>query len=208
MAATLKLVILGATGGTGRELVRQALARGHDVTALARDPSRIESSATGVLHRIKADVRDPASIAAAIGPSSTVLSALGATGGDSGVLSAGARALEAAGAGRILWLGAYGTGPSARAAGWATRALLSLMGARLADKVQADALVLGLGGVVFHAGPLSDAGISASRRTVPLRDAPRRFFPARVSRATVAAAMLDEAEQLRFQGEVAIPLAG
>jgi len=31
-------------------------------------------------------------------------------------------------------------------------------------------------------------------------------FPAKVSRATVAAAMLDEAEQPRFAGTIAIPL--
>ena len=33
-----KLLIVGATGGTGRELVRQALERGHEVTAFARVP--------------------------------------------------------------------------------------------------------------------------------------------------------------------------
>ncbi len=37
----MKLFILGATGGTGRQLVTQALARGHDVTALVRSPDRL-----------------------------------------------------------------------------------------------------------------------------------------------------------------------
>jgi len=80
------------------------------------------------------------------------------------------------------------------------------MGDRLKDKVAADTLVLGAGGTVFHAGPLSSAPLSIARRTVALDAVPRRFFPARVSRATVAAAMLDEAESPQFIGKTAIPL--
>jgi putative NADH-flavin reductase len=40
---TLKLVVLGATGGTGLEIVRQAIERGHSVTAFARSPERLKS---------------------------------------------------------------------------------------------------------------------------------------------------------------------
>ena len=36
-----KLTILGATGATGQHVVRQALERGHQVTALVRDPTRL-----------------------------------------------------------------------------------------------------------------------------------------------------------------------
>src|SRR5215470_17261935 len=39
---SLKLVVLGATGGTGLELVRQAVKRGHCVTALVRSPERLK----------------------------------------------------------------------------------------------------------------------------------------------------------------------
>jgi hypothetical protein len=38
----MNLTILGATGGTGRELTRQALERGHEVTAIARHPGRLD----------------------------------------------------------------------------------------------------------------------------------------------------------------------
>ena len=39
----MKLVVLGATGGTGLELVRQAIERGHSVTALVRSPERLRA---------------------------------------------------------------------------------------------------------------------------------------------------------------------
>lgn len=39
---SLKLVVLGATGGTGLEIVRQALERGHSVTAFVRSPDRLK----------------------------------------------------------------------------------------------------------------------------------------------------------------------
>jgi putative NADH-flavin reductase len=38
----LKLIVLGATGGIGFEIVRQAIERGHSVTAFVRSPERLE----------------------------------------------------------------------------------------------------------------------------------------------------------------------
>lgn len=37
----MNLLILGATGGTGIELVRQSIGRGHSVTAFVRSPERL-----------------------------------------------------------------------------------------------------------------------------------------------------------------------
>jgi len=203
----MRLTVLAATGATGRELTRQALERGHTVVALARRPERIAGDSDRLL-RAAVDVTDPASVAAAVGPGAVVLSGLGVAGGDApGVLAAGARAVLATGPARVIWLGALGTGASARAAGRLTRALLRLlMRAELGDKVAADTAVLDAGGTVFHAGPFSDGAPGPARRTVALQDLPRRAFPARVSRATVAAAMLDEAESPRFAGTTAVPL--
>ncbi|MDT8913390.1 NAD(P)H-binding protein [Amycolatopsis sp. PS_44_ISF1] len=204
----MELTILAASGATGLELTRQALARGHTVTAVARRPGRIELEDSARLRRVAADVHDPASIARAVRHAPVVLSGLGAKAGDPpGTLVAGARAVLDAGPGRVLWLGAFGTGPSAGAAGAFTRTLLRLaLRQEIPDKVAADAAVLAAGGTVFHAGPLSTGPLSAGRRTVGLDDVPKRLFPARISRATVAAAMLDEAESPRFAASTAVPL--
>lgn len=37
----MKLLVLGATGGTGIEIVRQAIERGHSVTAFVRSPDKL-----------------------------------------------------------------------------------------------------------------------------------------------------------------------
>jgi hypothetical protein len=113
----------------------------------------------------------------------------------------------AAGPRRIIWLGAYGTGRSADAAGEAAGVLTKLLGDRLGDKVEADDTILAAGGTVFHAGMLADGPESPGRRTVGLDAAPPFDLGARVSRDSVAAAMLDEAEEPRFPGTVALPLA-
>jgi nucleoside-diphosphate-sugar epimerase len=200
----MHITVLAASGRTGLEIVRQALGRGHTVTAIARRPERITVDSSTNLHTVAGDITDPTGIAAVIGPDAVVLSALGTD--QAGILTAGAKAVLAAGPQRVIWLGAYGTGPSATAAGDAARSLGSLLGDRLADKVEADGMVLAWGGTVFHAGLLSDDPESPSRRTVGLADAPPLDFAVKIGRATVAAAMLDEAESPRFAGAVAVPL--
>ena len=70
------MLIVGATGGTGRQLVAGALERGHVVTALVRDPSRLQIQHER-LRVIRGDVRDYPSIDAAVRGQEAVISALG-----------------------------------------------------------------------------------------------------------------------------------
>ncbi|MET9231687.1 NAD(P)H-binding protein [Lentzea sp. NPDC003310] len=195
----MNLTILAASGRTGLALTRQALERGHTVTAIARDPSRIPLDHDR-LSKVAGDVSGPLPIDA----DSVVLSGLGTD--TPGVLSAGAAAVVAAGPRRIIWLGAYGTGPSAEAAGEGAAVLWKFFGDRIPDKVAADTAVLAAGGTVFHAGVLTDEPAGPGR-TVGLDEAPPFDLGAKISRETVAAAMLDEAENPRFPGAVALPLA-
>ena len=72
----LNILILGSTGGTGRELVRQALEQGHTVTAFARDPAKVKAQ-DPKLRVAQGNILDPASLEAAIGGQDAVLSGLG-----------------------------------------------------------------------------------------------------------------------------------
>jgi len=203
----VRIAVLGSTGATGRQLLTQALDRGHTVVALVRDPARLGTDRSAGLEVVAADVHDPAGFPAALAGVDVVVSGLGSVEkGPTGTLTAGATAL--AGAPRVVWLTAFGTGVSAASGGPLLRLLLpmALGRAEMADKARAEELLLAGGASVLAAGPLTDGELSAGRRTVALADAPRTLFPSRVSRATVAAAMLDEAEQPRCAGQVAVPL--
>jgi putative NADH-flavin reductase len=76
---TMRLFILGATGGTGRQLIDQALARGHQVTAFVRSPEKLGSRRES-LRVQQGDPRDVAALTAALGGHDAVLSALGPPG--------------------------------------------------------------------------------------------------------------------------------
>ncbi|VVJ23180.1 putative flavin reductase [Amycolatopsis camponoti] len=197
--------MLGASGTVGSELVRQALERGHEVVAVSRNPP---PSSTERLTTVAADVHDAAGIAEALRGSEIVLDALGLRKGDPpGVLTAGARAVVAAGPARAVSVGALGTGPSAEAAGWLSRTLVArLLKAEVPDKVAADTAILGMGGTVVHVGPMKSGPISPTRQSVRLGSVPRKLFPPMISHATVAAAMLDAAEN-GPRGEVLVALA-
>ena len=72
----MRILIVGASGALGRELVAQALARGHRVTALVRVPDRFELRHPN-LTVVAGDVLDPATVEAAVAGQEAVVSALG-----------------------------------------------------------------------------------------------------------------------------------
>ena len=72
----MKLLILGATGGTGQQLVTRALEQHHDVTVLVRDPSKLQVSNEN-LRVIEGNVLDKDILIKALQGQDAVLSALG-----------------------------------------------------------------------------------------------------------------------------------
>ena len=110
----MKLVIFGATGSIGREVVNQALSQGHTVTAFAREASKV-----GIEHpnlRIAlGDVRDPVSVENAIQGHDAVLCSIGA-GRKGTVRTEGTRnivnAMEKLGIRRLICQSSLGVGNS------------------------------------------------------------------------------------------------
>lgn len=78
---TQTLAILGATGGTGKLLVQQALNAGYRVTAIVRDPAKLYIAHDRLQIEV-ADVTDTASLKPLLKDADAVLSALGSDGDD------------------------------------------------------------------------------------------------------------------------------
>ena len=113
----MKLTIVAATGGIGRQILQQAVAAGHDVTAVVRNPAKI----TANVRVVRADLSDPdpVTLAAAVEGADAVLSGLGAhSRADEDVAARGTQAIvtamKTAGARRIIVVSAapIGTVPS------------------------------------------------------------------------------------------------
>jgi len=107
----MNLTIFGATGATGTCLTEQALAAGHDVTAVVRDPARLTIDSAPARQRhlrvVTADIMDSASLIPAVTAADAVLTAIGPRGtGPTTVSQDSARsiiaALQKAGARRLL----------------------------------------------------------------------------------------------------------
>jgi uncharacterized protein YbjT (DUF2867 family) len=113
----MRILVIGATGGTGRQIVAQALERGHDVVALARNPAKLDVTHDR-LRVVKGDVMDPASLDEAVRGCDAVVCALGHKRwlGPSNILSQGTRnivaAMEKNGVKRLVVESALGVGDS------------------------------------------------------------------------------------------------
>jgi putative NADH-flavin reductase len=115
----MRIVVLGATGGTGKALVEQALAAAHDVVVVARRPEALGLEHPRlVVH--KGDVRDPASLVPAFRGSDAIISCVGVAGllearKGTTLYSEGTRSICAAmgdaGARRLIVVSSSGTEP-------------------------------------------------------------------------------------------------
>jgi putative NADH-flavin reductase len=88
----MKLTLFAATGGVGQQVLRQAVAAGHDVTAVVRNPDQLSAPVRVVTADLS--VADPAALTTAVRGADAVLSALGPrSSAEYGVVSRGTRAI-------------------------------------------------------------------------------------------------------------------
>jgi len=115
-----KILVLGATGGTGREVVAQGLGQGREITVLVRDRARLGAHADRVRVLIGSLPGDTAALAEAVRGQDAVVSALGvgksfkSSGLMGATLPAVAAAMEANGVRRLIVTSASGVGDTLR----------------------------------------------------------------------------------------------
>ncbi len=188
----MKLVVFGASGGTGREIIGQALDQGHEVTAFVRDPAKLAIKDSR-LHIIEGDVlKDKLAVARAIAGRDAIICALGvgnslkSTGLITGSLAAIVPAAEKHGVRRLILISAFGVGDSFRNAPLIPRLMYrSLLGDIYRDKKAGEDIVKasGLDWTIIHPVMLTTGprtGTYRSGERLDLRGIPK------VSRADVA----------------------
>jgi putative NADH-flavin reductase len=72
----MRIALFGATGTIGRRILDEALRRGHEVTAIVRDPSQVTET-NPKLRVVTGDILDSESVAAAVAGHDAVISAYG-----------------------------------------------------------------------------------------------------------------------------------
>ncbi|MEO7387423.1 MAG: SDR family oxidoreductase [Gammaproteobacteria bacterium] len=72
------VLVAGATGQTGKLIVSELLAGGYKVRALARDTVKARQALGDGIEYVQGDVKDPASLTAAVAGTDAVISAIGA----------------------------------------------------------------------------------------------------------------------------------
>ncbi len=193
-----KLLVLGATGGTGRLIVSQASARGHQVTALVRSTQKASDLKGAKL--VVGDVRDEQALREALEGQDAVVSALGTPASpfsEVTLLSTATRALvsamKAEHVSRLVCITGIGAGDSAGHGGFLFDNLIFplLLKKVYADKNRQEAIVRdsGLDWILVRPSVLNDQPSRGSVRAMTdLSD----FHGGSISRQDVAAFVLDQ----------------
>jgi uncharacterized protein YbjT (DUF2867 family) len=181
----MNLVVLGASGRTGRLVVEQALGAGHTITALVRSPEKLAMRSSN-FRLVTGEATDPSAVARALEDADAVISTLGGSGS---VIADSTSAIVAAagqtGVSRVVVLSSWLVERDRMGA--VTRLLTGLaMSSMIKDKSAGEQVLRksDLDWTIAYASPLSDAPASGS--VVELAEDAKRTMSQKISRADVA----------------------
>ncbi len=185
----MRLLVFGATGGPGRQVVSLALEQGHQVTAFARRSAAVAPRHAS-LEVFAGDAQDAVLVSEAVARHDVVISALGTREGDDWVLPQAAEHICAAmrqhGVPRLICVTALGVGESREQLGLTFAWLAVDLRETLAEKEAQEQVVRnsGLDWIIVRPGALTDGPRTGTYRCVadPAVALPRAV----ISRADVA----------------------
>jgi putative NADH-flavin reductase len=206
----MNLVVFGASGGTGQEIIKQALEQGHEVTAFVRDPKKLQIKDSR-LHIIEGDaLKDQPTIAVAIAAKDAIICALGVANSlrSAGLIAGGLAAIVPAakkhGVRRLILISAFGVGESSRNAPLVPRLMYRLLlGDIYRDKKAGEDIVKvsGLDWTILHPVMLTTGpktGTCRSGERLSLKGIPK------ISRADVAHFALTQLADKTFLRKTAV----
>jgi uncharacterized protein YbjT (DUF2867 family) len=198
----VKLVVLGATGGTGHRLVDQAIHRGHEVVAYVRRPDALDGRPG--LSVVGGELSDAPSLTAALTGADAVLCAIGPTGLKDlfgadlmqRTLPVLATAMTAAGVRRLVLLSAYGVGDTAASASPMAKIAFTAVHSLYRDKQVAESRLAesDLDVTTIYATALTNDPPGDPAEVREVAAVSRVSGMPKISRAAVATAMLDAVE--------------
>ena len=206
----MKLVVFGSSGGTGQEIMGQALDQGHEVTAFIRDPKKL-AIRYGKLRIIEGDaLKDQSAVANAIAEQDAIICSLGvanslkSAGLIAGSIAAIVPAAEKHDVRRLILISAFGVGESFRNAPLVPRLIYRLLlGDVYRDKKAGEDIVKasGLDWTIIHPVMLTSGpgtGTYRSGERLSLTGIPK------VSRADVAHFVLAQLMDKSFFRKTAV----
>lgn len=197
----MQLLVIGATGGTGRQAVEQALRRGHSVTAFVRNPDKLALQHPNLTVLI-GDVLKPDTLLPAVRRQDAVFCALGSRPGQkSRAVADGTRnlidAMQQTGVRRLLVVSSLGVKSSYAKAPLFSRLFIRFfLSSVIAEKEeQEQAIQLShLDWVIVRPPRLIDGVATGYYQVAEHLKFPPFSMP-QISRADVAAFLLDQLDQ-------------
>lgn len=167
----MNITVLGATGKTGLEVVRKALAAGHQVTVLVRDPAKLLLSSPS-LTVVTGDARQATDVAKALVGSDAVISTLGSMKAGDELLAKATKAIvvaaQDAGIGRVVMLSSFLAAPNYKA-NFTGKIIGGMVKGMVADKAAGEDTLThtALSWTIVYATGLDKAKAGTPVRVVP-----------------------------------------